>query len=79
MNASGCCTCIFPGSASDCERLTARLDLIVESHECLLPGITRTLVERVQSSHHITLVHDNGQLQVYNTPMVQPAWHTWTS
>jgi hypothetical protein len=44
------------------------MDLIVESHECLVPGITQTLIERFQRSHKITLVQDNGQRQLLNTP-----------
>ncbi len=39
----------------------ANLDLIVESHECLVPGITKTLIERFASTHDITLVQDTGQ------------------
>lgn len=30
------------------------MDLIVESHECLLPGITQLLIDRFSSTHHIT-------------------------
>lgn len=44
------------------------LDLIVESHECLIPGITQTLVQRFQATHDITLVQDNGQRQLANAP-----------
>ena len=40
----------------------AGMDLIVESHECLLPGITHTLIERFKATHQITLVQDDGQL-----------------
>jgi len=44
------------------------MDLIVESHECLIPGITQALVDRFKDSHTITLVQDNGQRQLINTP-----------
>ena len=44
------------------------MDLIVESHECLLPGITQTLIERFQDSHQISLIQDNGQRQLQDAP-----------
>jgi hypothetical protein len=44
------------------------MDLIVESHECFVPGITKVLVERFQTSHDITLVQDNGQRSLTNAP-----------
>jgi hypothetical protein len=44
------------------------MDIIVEAHECLLPGITQTLIERFTDSHQITLVQDNGQRQLQNPP-----------
>ncbi|MBK7002338.1 MAG: hypothetical protein IPH35_21025 [Rhodoferax sp.] len=44
------------------------MDLIVESHECLLPGITQVLIDRFASTHHITLVQDNGQRQLPRAP-----------
>ena len=44
------------------------MDMIIESHECLTAGITKTLIERFQASHHITLVHDNGQRQLADAP-----------
>ena len=46
------------------------MDVIVENHECLIPGITELLTNRFKESHQITLVQDNGQRQL--TPM--PAW-----
>ena len=46
------------------------MDVIVESHECFSRGVTRLLVERFRSSHHITLVQDNGQRRLPR----QPAW-----
>ena len=44
------------------------MDLIVESHECLISGITQTLINRFKESHQITLVQDNGQRQLKDSP-----------
>jgi hypothetical protein len=44
------------------------MDLIVESHECLSPGITQTLLDRFSATHHITVVPDDGQRQLHNPP-----------
>ena len=44
------------------------IDLIVESHECLISGITQTLINRFKESHQITLVQDNGQRQLKDSP-----------
>ena len=44
------------------------MDLIVESHECLIPGITQLLIERFTPTHDITLVEDNGQRQLPDAP-----------
>lgn len=38
----------------------AGMDLIVESHECMRPGITAELQRRFSSTHHITRVDDDG-------------------
>ncbi len=46
----------------------AGMDLIVESHECLQPGITQTLIDRFQTTHQITVIADNGQRQLTNPP-----------
>lgn len=48
----------------------AGLDILVESHECLRPGITQALGERFAPSHHLRLIQDDGQRQLQ--PM--PAW-----
>jgi len=45
------------------------MDLIVESHECLISGITQTLINRFKESHEITLVQDNGQRQLKDAPL----------
>lgn len=44
------------------------MDLIVESHECLVPGITQLLINRFAASHTITLVEDDGQRQLRAAP-----------
>jgi hypothetical protein len=44
------------------------MDIIVESHECLIPGITRLLIDRFTESHHITLVQDDGQRTLESPP-----------
>ena len=44
------------------------MDLIVESHECLVAGITQTLIERFKPTHQITLVQDDGQRSLQAAP-----------
>lgn len=44
------------------------MDLIVESHECLVSGITKLLIERFTPTHDIMVVEDNGQRQLANAP-----------
>lgn len=46
----------------------AGMDLIVESHECLISGITQTLIDRFKATHQITLVQDDGQRRLANAP-----------
>ena len=46
----------------------AAADLIVESHECLVPGVTQMLMERFRATHDITLIEDDGQRQLANPP-----------
>ncbi len=46
----------------------ARMDLIVECHERLIPGITKLLIDRFAATHDITPVEDNGQRQLRNAP-----------
>ncbi|MBI4754100.1 MAG: hypothetical protein HY778_01460 [Betaproteobacteria bacterium] len=47
----------------------AGLDLIVESHEGMMRGLTATLVERFAATHHITRIDDDGQRR-----LEAPAW-----
>ncbi len=44
------------------------MDIIVESHECLIPGITQMLIARFEETHNITLVQDDGQRQLIKPP-----------
>lgn len=44
------------------------MDIILESHECLIAGITQEIIRRFEASHEITLVQDNGQRQLQNAP-----------
>jgi hypothetical protein len=44
------------------------LDLIIESHECLIPGVTQALLNRFSESHNITIIQDNGQRTLLNAP-----------
>lgn len=46
----------------------AGMDLIVESHECLRPGITAELQRRFSGTHHITRVDDDGQRRLESPP-----------
>jgi hypothetical protein len=46
----------------------AGMDMIMESHECLKPGITQALIERFKATHHITVVTDDGQRQLESPP-----------
>jgi ribosomal protein L11 methylase PrmA len=46
------------------------MDIIMESHECLVPGITKTLINRFSDTHDVTVVEDDGQRHLVN----MPAW-----
>ena len=46
----------------------ADMDLIVESHDCLISGMTNLLIERFSPTHDITFVQDNGQRDLTNAP-----------
>ncbi len=45
-----------------------QMDLIVEAHECFVPGIVQTLTRRFEASHDIVQVNDNGQRQLDDMP-----------
>ena len=44
------------------------IDILLECHECLIPGITNQIIRRFEASHDITIVLDNGQRQLLNSP-----------
>jgi hypothetical protein len=46
----------------------AGMDLIVESHDALRPGMTGDLMRRFAATHDITLVTDDGQRSLDNAP-----------
>jgi hypothetical protein len=46
----------------------ARMDIIVEAHECLIPGLTQLLIDRFTPTHDIVVVKDDGQRQLSNAP-----------
>jgi hypothetical protein len=46
----------------------AYMDLIVESHECLIPGLTNSLIDRFKNTHVITVVQDDGQRSLQSPP-----------
>jgi hypothetical protein len=48
----------------------ASADLIVESHECLAPGVTQHLMDRFKATHDIALIEDDGQRHLN----AAPAW-----
>ncbi len=44
------------------------MDLIIESHECIKPGITECLVSRFSSTHDIAIVRDSGSRNLAKMP-----------
>lgn len=38
----------------------SKMDIIVESHECLVPGVTELLIKRFSTSHEIRRIDDSG-------------------
>ena len=44
------------------------IDILVESHECIVPGITDELINRFSSTHQISIIYDNGQRIINNAP-----------
>jgi hypothetical protein len=44
------------------------MDMIIESHDCLIPGTTSTLIDRFASTHSVRIIHDNGQRTLANSP-----------
>lgn len=48
----------------------SKLDIIVESHECLVPGVTELLIERFSATHDIRRIDDSGMRSLE----AMPAW-----
>ena len=46
------------------------MDIVVEAHECIRPGVTKILCDRFRHSHDIEIVEDNGLRSLQK----QPAW-----
>jgi hypothetical protein len=45
-----------------------KLDIVVESHECLRPGITKKLISRFDLTHSIEVIEDSGSRQLDDLP-----------
>ena len=52
----------------------AGMDIIVESHECIIKGLTQTLIDRFSVTHKITLIQDKGQRQFEVLPKDYENW-----
>ena len=50
------------------------MDIIVESHECIIKGLTQTLLDRFSATHEITLIQDTGQRQFKVLPEGYERW-----
>ena len=46
----------------------AALDIVVESHECLIPGTTELLLNRFSDTHDIIKIEDNGMRELSGMP-----------
>ena len=45
-----------------------KMDIVVESHDCLVKGMTNTIIERFSKTHDIEVVTDDGARQLSNMP-----------
>jgi hypothetical protein len=52
----------------------AGMDIIVESHECIIKGLTQTLLDRFSATHEITLIQNTGQRQFEVLPKNYENW-----
>ena len=50
------------------------MDIIVESHECIIKGLTQTLLDRFSVTHEITLIQDTGQRHFEVLPKDYEKW-----
>ena len=46
----------------------AAFDIVVESHECLIPGITELLLNRFKDTHDMIKIEDNGMRELSGMP-----------
>ena len=51
-------------------KVLKEIDILVESHECLQPGITKELITKFSATHKIIVIQDNGQRSL----SIQPDW-----
>lgn len=63
----------------DLARVLSRADLIVETHDCVCPGVTETLASRFLSSHQIAIVYHGAKYPVEfpvltAVPAMEYAW-----
>ena len=52
----------------------AGMDIIVESHECIIKGLTQTLLDHFSVTHEITLIQDTGQRHFEVLPKDYEKW-----
>ena len=52
----------------------AGMDIIVESHECIINGLTQLLLDRFSVTHEITLIRDTGQREFEVLPEGYENW-----
>ena len=52
----------------------AGMDIIVESHECIINGLTQLLLDRFSVTHEITLIRDTGQREFEVLPEGYQNW-----
>ena len=50
------------------------MDIIVESHECIIKGLTQTLLDHFSVTHEITLIQDTGQRHFEVLPKDYEKW-----
>jgi hypothetical protein len=50
------------------------MDIIVESHECIINGLTQTLFNRFSETHEITIIPNTGQRQFSVLPKGYENW-----
>lgn len=46
----------------------SKMHIIVEAHECFIPGLAQTLTSRFSATHNVIQIDDNGSRDVVNAP-----------